>query len=71
MPQVNANIPVSVLRHRPDISAKEWRVRESLATVDIRRAEYAALSEPAYILSFVLPAVLIGESLCQKIISTE
>ncbi|ECC5188118.1 efflux transporter outer membrane subunit [Salmonella enterica] len=40
MPQVNANIPVSVLRHRPDISAKEWRVREALASVDIRRTEY-------------------------------
>ncbi|WP_345828071.1 efflux transporter outer membrane subunit [Erwinia sp. HDF1-3R] len=40
MPQVNANIPASVLRHRPDISAKEWRVREALATVDIRRTEY-------------------------------
>ncbi|EFP3681287.1 efflux transporter outer membrane subunit [Salmonella enterica] len=40
MPQVNVNIPASVLRHRPDISAKEWRVREALATVDIRRTEY-------------------------------
>lgn len=40
LPLVCANIPVSVLQHRPDISAKEWRVREALATVDIRRAEF-------------------------------
>lgn len=40
LPQVNANIPASVLRYRPDISAKEWRVREALATVDIRRTEF-------------------------------
>lgn len=40
MPSVNANIPVGVLRHRPDISAKEWRVREALATVDIRRIDF-------------------------------
>ena len=40
MPQVNANISASVLRHRPDMSAKEWRVREALATVDIRRIEF-------------------------------
>lgn len=40
LPQVNSHIPTSVLRHRPDIAAKEWRVREALATVDIRRTEY-------------------------------
>ncbi len=40
LPQVNVNIPVSVLRHRPDISAKEWRVREALTTVDIQRTEF-------------------------------
>lgn len=40
MPQVNANMPASMLMHRPDISAKEWRVREALATVDVRRTEY-------------------------------
>ncbi|NIF57930.1 efflux transporter outer membrane subunit [Enterobacter sp. Ap-916] len=40
LPQVNANIPASVLMHRPDISAQEWRVREALANVDIRRTEY-------------------------------
>ena len=40
LPLVNANIPVSMLQHRPDISAKEWQVREALATVDIRRTEF-------------------------------
>ncbi|EPY7113992.1 efflux transporter outer membrane subunit [Klebsiella variicola] len=40
LPQVNVNIPVSMLRHRPDISAKEWRVREALTTVDIQRTEF-------------------------------
>lgn len=40
MPSVNANIPASVLRQRPDISAKEWRVREALANVDIKRTEF-------------------------------
>lgn len=40
LPQVNVNIPVNALRHRPDISAKEWRVREALTTVDIRRSEF-------------------------------
>lgn len=40
LPKINANIPASVLMHRPDISAKEWRVREALATVDIKRTEY-------------------------------
>ncbi|CAK9886364.1 MAG: Toxin and drug export protein A [Candidatus Erwinia impunctatus] len=40
LPQVSANIPASVLMRRPDISAKEWRVREALATVDIQRTQY-------------------------------
>lgn len=40
LPVVNANIPASVLMHRPDIKAKEWQVREALATVDIKRTEY-------------------------------
>lgn len=40
LPQVNDNIPVSVLRLRPDISAEEWKVRQALATIDIRRSEY-------------------------------
>ncbi|EDU6783784.1 efflux transporter outer membrane subunit [Salmonella enterica subsp. enterica serovar Gaminara] len=40
LPQVNVNIPVSVLRHRPDIRAKEWRVREALTSVDIQRTEF-------------------------------
>lgn len=40
LPKVNANIPASVLMHRPDISAKEWRVREALSEVDIKRIEY-------------------------------
>jgi len=40
MPQVKANIPASVLRHRPDISAKEWKLRQALANVDVKRTEY-------------------------------
>lgn len=40
LPQVKVKIPASVLRHRPDISAKEWRVREALTTVDIQRTEF-------------------------------
>lgn len=40
LPQVSANIPVNVLRHRPDLSAKEWQVREALTTVDIQRTEF-------------------------------
>ncbi|WP_367300377.1 TolC family protein [Hafnia alvei] len=40
MPQISASIPASVLSHRPDISAKEWRVREALVNVDIKRTEY-------------------------------
>lgn len=40
LPQINAGIPASVLRHRPDISAKEWRLRETLANVDIKRTQY-------------------------------
>ncbi|EEW8308939.1 TolC family protein [Escherichia coli] len=40
LPKVNANIPASVLMRRPDISAKEWQLREALATVDIKRSEY-------------------------------
>lgn len=40
VPQINPGIPASVLRHRPDISAKEKRVREALANVDVRRADY-------------------------------
>lgn len=45
MPQISAGIPASVLSHRPDISAKEWRLRERLANVDIKRTEfYPALS---------------------------
>ncbi|EPB2021961.1 TolC family protein [Escherichia coli] len=40
LPKVNANIPASVLMRRPDISAKEWQLREALATVNIKRSEY-------------------------------
>lgn len=40
LPQVKVKIPAGVLRHRPDISAKEWRVREALTTVDIQRTEF-------------------------------
>lgn len=40
LPQINAGIPASVLQHRPDISAKELRLRESLANVDIKRTQY-------------------------------
>ncbi|EHA2281650.1 efflux transporter outer membrane subunit [Salmonella enterica subsp. enterica serovar Montevideo] len=40
LPKVNANIPARVLMRRPDISAKEWQLREGLATVDIKRSEY-------------------------------
>ncbi|HFW2817502.1 TPA: TolC family protein [Salmonella enterica subsp. enterica serovar Java] len=40
LPQINEHIPASVLRHRPDVSAKESRVREALANVDVRRAGY-------------------------------
>lgn len=40
LPKVNANIPARVLMRRPDISSKEWQLREALATVDIKRSEY-------------------------------
>lgn len=40
MPQISAGIPASVLSHRPDIRVKEWRLREALANVDIKRTEY-------------------------------
>ncbi|QGH59463.1 TolC family protein [Serratia proteamaculans] len=40
LPQINAGIPVNVLRHRPDISAKELRLREALANVDVKRTQY-------------------------------
>lgn len=40
LPAINANIPASVLMHRPDIRAKEWQVREALATVDIKQTEF-------------------------------
>ncbi|EFA4225789.1 efflux transporter outer membrane subunit [Escherichia coli] len=40
LPKVNANIPARILMRRPDISAKEWQLREALATIDIKRSEY-------------------------------
>ncbi|WP_346827861.1 TolC family protein [Serratia inhibens] len=40
LPQINAGIPVNVLRHRPDINAKELRLREALANVDVKRTQY-------------------------------
>lgn len=40
LPQVSIAVPVNALRHRPDISAREWRVREALTVVDIRRTEF-------------------------------
>ncbi|MGQ8818443.1 TolC family protein [Serratia sp. NA_13] len=40
LPQINAGIPVNVLRHRPDISAKEMRLREALANIDVKRTQY-------------------------------
>lgn len=40
LPKIRADIPASVLSRRPDISAKEWRVRQALANVDIKRTAY-------------------------------
>ncbi|MDT3251044.1 efflux transporter outer membrane subunit [Serratia sp. root2] len=40
LPQINAGIPVNVLRHRPDINAKELRLHEALANVDVKRTQY-------------------------------
>ena len=40
LPHINAGIPASVLRRRPDIRAKEMRLREALATADQQRARY-------------------------------
>ncbi|WP_145583356.1 TolC family protein [Yersinia thracica] len=40
LPQINTGIPASVLSRRPDISAKELRLREALANVDVKRTQY-------------------------------
>jgi len=40
LPQINGGIPASVLSQRPDIIARELRLRAALANVDIKRAEY-------------------------------
>ncbi|MBS0056602.1 TolC family protein [Yersinia sp. Marseille-Q3913] len=40
LPQINTDIPACVLSRRPDISAKELRLRETLANVDVKRTQY-------------------------------
>ncbi|EEL9686287.1 TolC family protein [Salmonella enterica] len=40
LPEINSRIPVSVLGRRPDVRAKELRLREALAGVDIKRTAY-------------------------------
>ncbi|ECK2142765.1 TolC family protein [Salmonella enterica subsp. enterica serovar Enteritidis] len=40
LPEINSHIPVSVLGWRPDVRAKELRLREALAGVDIKRTAY-------------------------------
>ncbi|EED7687094.1 TolC family protein, partial [Salmonella enterica subsp. enterica] len=40
LPEINPRIPVSVLGRRPDVRAKELRLREALAGVDIKRTAY-------------------------------
>lgn len=40
LPQINSGIPARILGNRPDIRAKELRLRAALANVDIKRAEY-------------------------------
>ncbi|EIE6438158.1 TolC family protein [Salmonella enterica] len=40
LPEINSHIPVSVLGRRPDVRAKELRLREALAGVDIKRTAY-------------------------------
>jgi len=40
LPQINNNVPASVLMHRPDIKAKEMKLREALTNVDMSRADF-------------------------------
>ncbi|HEI8867517.1 TPA: efflux transporter outer membrane subunit [Serratia odorifera] len=40
LPHIKSGIPVSVLSNRPDIRAKELRLREALANIDIKRVQY-------------------------------
>jgi outer membrane protein TolC len=40
LPQINKNVPASVLMHRPDIKAKEMKLREALTNVDMSRADF-------------------------------
>lgn len=40
MPPVAAGIPAEILANRPDMNAAEWRLRESLANVDVARTSF-------------------------------
>lgn len=40
LPRVREGIPVSMLSNRPDIRAKELRLREALTNIDIKRTQY-------------------------------
>lgn len=40
LPQINKNVPASVLMHRPDIKVKEMKLREALTNVDMIRASF-------------------------------
>ena len=40
MPQISTGIPANVLSRRPDLSAKELRLRAALANVDEKRLQY-------------------------------
>jgi outer membrane protein TolC len=40
LPAIKADLPASLLGQRPDLRAAEWRLRESLALVDVSRASF-------------------------------
>jgi len=40
LPPVEANLPASLLGHRPDLNADELRLRESLSNVDVTKAGF-------------------------------
>ncbi|MBL5912419.1 TolC family protein [Enterobacter asburiae] len=40
LPKVNSGIPVSALRHRPDVHAKELQLRSALGNIDIKNKQY-------------------------------
>lgn len=40
LPQINSGLPVNILSRRPDVNAREMRLRAALSEIDVKRTQY-------------------------------